>query len=108
MIRRPSDKLLKDMSNDELTAESEWHFAEAERILAEVRNLRAQAVAVGDIQSRRSTFWKRPPNWNARPRPTGTSHEWSSRPVGRVIRSRSKQLERARLRSLSPIVNHFL
>ena len=50
MIRRPSDKLLKDMSNDELTAESEWHFAEAERILAEVRNLRAQAVAVGDIQ----------------------------------------------------------
>jgi hypothetical protein len=45
-MNRPSDKLLKDMSNDELREESRWHADESERLFAGVRELRERAIHV--------------------------------------------------------------
>jgi hypothetical protein len=41
---RPTDKLLKEMSNDDLRAESEWHATRSQRLLEEVRRLRSSAL----------------------------------------------------------------
>jgi hypothetical protein len=49
-MERPTGKFLKDMSNDELRAESDWHVAEADRLLGEVRELRARALDAGSGQ----------------------------------------------------------
>jgi len=43
-MKRPTDKLLKDMSNEELREESAWHSEEAERLFAEVRGIRTKAI----------------------------------------------------------------
>jgi hypothetical protein len=45
-MKRPSEKLLKDMSNEELSAESEWHAAEAEKLLSEVNEMRETALGL--------------------------------------------------------------
>jgi hypothetical protein len=45
-MNRPSDKLLKDMSNDELRDESRWHAEESELLFDEVRKLRERAIHV--------------------------------------------------------------
>lgn len=45
-MNRPTDKLLKDMSNDELREESQWHVDESERLFGEVRTLRERAINV--------------------------------------------------------------
>jgi hypothetical protein len=50
IMERPTGKLLKDMSNDELRTESDWHVAEAERLLGEVRDLRSRALGAGSGQ----------------------------------------------------------
>lgn len=46
IMNRPTDKLLKDMSNDELRGESQWHAEESERLMGEVRELRERAIHV--------------------------------------------------------------
>lgn len=43
-MNRPSEKLLKDMSSEELSAESEWHACEASKLLDEVVELREAAL----------------------------------------------------------------
>jgi hypothetical protein len=45
-MNRPTDKLLKDMSNDELREESRWHAEESERLMDELRELRERAIHV--------------------------------------------------------------
>ncbi len=45
-MMRLSRKLLKDMSIDELSAESHWHAKQAAGLLKQVRALREKAVAV--------------------------------------------------------------
>jgi hypothetical protein len=45
-MKRPTDKLLKDMSKEELSMEAEWHDAEAVRLLKEVEQLQSKAVSV--------------------------------------------------------------
>ena len=43
-MQRPTDRLLKEMSNDDLRAESEWHTTRSQRLLEEVRQLRSDAL----------------------------------------------------------------
>lgn len=43
-MKRPSEKLLKDMSNEELSAEAEWHVLQAAGIFEEVSRMRADAL----------------------------------------------------------------
>ena len=45
-MNRPTDKLLRDMSNDELREESRWHAEESERLMGEVLELRERAIHV--------------------------------------------------------------
>lgn len=48
---RPSDKLLKDMSSEELSIESEWHLREASLLFEEVSEMRAGALELGEQQA---------------------------------------------------------
>ena len=50
-MERPTDKLLKEMSNDELRAEADWHVARAEDLLQHVREMRAKALDVAAAEA---------------------------------------------------------
>ena len=45
-MKRPTDKLLKDMSKEELSMEAQWHDAEAVRLLQAVEQLQSKAVSM--------------------------------------------------------------
>jgi len=45
-MMRPNEKLLKDMSIEELEAESHWHAKQAARLLVEVEKMRERALVV--------------------------------------------------------------
>jgi hypothetical protein len=47
-MKRPSEKLLKDMSIGELSAESEWHAFEASILLDEVKEMREIALGLSE------------------------------------------------------------
>ena len=48
IMKRPSEKFLKDMSAAELTAEAEWHARRADELLAEVDEMREAALDYSD------------------------------------------------------------
>jgi len=50
-MKRPSDKLLKDKSNEELSMESEWHAGEASKLFDEVTKLRTIALESDEQES---------------------------------------------------------
>ena len=50
-MERPTDKLLKEMSNEELRTEAEWHVAKAENLLQEVREMRVKALDSRDVEA---------------------------------------------------------
>jgi hypothetical protein len=50
-MERPTDKLLKEMSNDELRTEADWHVAKAEDLLQQVRGMREKALDSGDDEA---------------------------------------------------------
>lgn len=50
-MMRPNEKLLKDMSIEELAAESHWHAKQAARLLIEVEKMRTAAVGVDAAES---------------------------------------------------------
>lgn len=47
-MKRPSEKLLREMSKEELSMESEWHLAESSQFLREAEELRARALTVNE------------------------------------------------------------
>lgn len=47
-MKRPSEKLLKDMSIAELSAESEWHASEASKLMDEVEQMRETALGLNE------------------------------------------------------------
>ena len=47
-MKRPSDKLLKEMTSEELSLESVWHENQAAELFDEVRELREQALELDD------------------------------------------------------------
>jgi hypothetical protein len=50
-MKRPSEKLLREMSYKELSKESEWHIAESEQFLEEAEELRAKALNLSEEEA---------------------------------------------------------
>ena len=48
---RPSDKLLKDMSSEQLSLESEWHLGQAALLFENVKEMREAALDRGEQQA---------------------------------------------------------
>ena len=51
IMNRPSGKLLKDMSSEELSIESEWHLGEAGRLFEEVHEMRTSVLELSEEAS---------------------------------------------------------
>ena len=47
-MKRPSDKLLKEMTSEELSHEAAWHEREAAQLFDEVRDLREHALELDE------------------------------------------------------------
>ena len=47
-MKRPSEKLLREMTREELLQESEWHLAESARFLRRAEELRQEALGVNE------------------------------------------------------------
>ena len=47
-MKRPSEKLLREMSYKELSIESEWHLAEASIFLEKAEELRADSLGMNE------------------------------------------------------------
>jgi len=52
IMNRPSEKLLKDMSSQELSIESEWHLGEARNLFEEVHQMRTSVLELSEQASK--------------------------------------------------------